>query len=131
MKTSDIPSHVWFDQNLTIDKFKGFLSSKAPDESKNLFTGKSNNGTLLMHRLTNKADTKLARLSHFLLLGSERNKVRQQIKDLLTTQGIELTAEIRKALPSRFNNGNADKLLEALSGSWQVFEREINSDYKG
>jgi hypothetical protein len=114
MKPSGIPSHVRFDQNLTIDKFKDFLSSKALDESKNLFTGKSHNGILLMHRLTTKADTKLARLGHFFRLGSERNKVREEIKTLLSKEGIELTAEIRKALPSRFSNGNATELLAAL-----------------
>jgi hypothetical protein len=46
------------------------------------------------------------RLGHFLRLGSERNKVRQEIKSLLQDQGIELRVDIRKAMPSRFSNDN-------------------------
>ena len=124
MKTSNTPSHIKFDQNLTLDKLKDFLSSKAPDESKNLFAGKNNVGTLLMHRLTTKADTKLARLGHFLSLGSERNEARQQIKDLLKNNGIEVNDNIRKALPSRFSSGNATALLSAINSAPHGFPLE-------
>jgi len=119
MKSTDIPSHVRFDQSLSLDKLKDFLTSKAPDVSKNIFTGKTNNGTLLMHRLAKKDDTLLARLGHFFRLGSERNMVRQEIKKLLKTEGFDLTNDIRKALPSRFSNGNADSLLKAIKNTPQ------------
>jgi hypothetical protein len=69
---------------------------------------------LLLHRLPKKTDSALVRLGHFLRLGSERNQVRQEIKSFLKDQGIELTADIRKALPSRFNTGNAKALWTAL-----------------
>ena len=47
-------------------------------------------------------------------MGSEKNKVRQEIKSLLRDQGIELTADIRKAMPSRFSSGNDHKLYNAI-----------------
>ncbi len=95
-------------------------------ESNTLFTGKHNNGTLLLHRLPKKDDTRLARLGHFLRMGSERNQVREKIKDLLMSQGIELTPAIRKAMPSRFSNGNDYKLYEAIKAApCEVFLEKI------
>ena len=64
------------------------------------------------------------RLGHFLRLGSERNQAREKIKDLLSSQGVELTADIRKALPSRFSNGNATQLLSAINKAPRLFELE-------
>lgn len=112
MKTT--PSHVRLDDHFGIQKLDDFLKSKTPGESESLFTGKSNSGTLLLHRLPKKDDTRLVRFVHFLRLGSERNQVRQEIKSFLKDQGIELTNDIRKALPSRFNTGNAKALWNAM-----------------
>lgn len=115
MKTTQPPpSHVRLDSQFGIQKLDDFLKTKPPTESESLFTGKSNTGVLLLHRLPKKTDSALVRLAHFLCLGSERNQVRQQIKSFLKDQGIELTADIRKALPSRFNTGNANALWTAL-----------------
>jgi len=108
------PSHVRLDSQFGIQKLDDFLKTKSTTESESLFTGKSNTGVLLLHRLPKKTDSALVRLGHFLRLGSERNQVRQEIKSFLKDQGIELTADIRKALPSRFNNGNAKALWTAL-----------------
>lgn len=122
MKTTQAPpSHVRLDDQFGIQKLDDFLKTKPPTESESLFTGKSNTGVLLLHRLPKKTDSAqvktdnaLVRLAHFLCLGSERNQVRQEIKSFLKDQGVELTADIRKALPSRFNTGNAKALWTAL-----------------
>jgi hypothetical protein len=50
-------------------------------------------------------------------MGSERNQAREKIKNLLRSQGIELTPDIRKAMPSRFSNGNDHKLYEAIKAA--------------
>ncbi len=126
MNSSIKPTHIRLDQDLKIGHLRTFLNSKAPMESDTLFTGKSDSGTLLLHRLPKKDDTRLARLGHFLRMGSERNKVRQEIKSLLRDQGIELTADIRKAMPSRFSNGNATELLSSINKAPRIFERERN-----
>ena len=112
MKTP--PSHVRLDDQFGIQKFESFLKSNDPEESKAIFAGKSNLGVMLLHRLPSQSDSKLARLSYFLRFGSERNQVRQEIKSFLKDQGIELTRDIRKALPGRFSSGSATGLLEAL-----------------
>lgn len=112
MKTP--PSHVRLDDQFSIEKFESFLKSNNRQESKSIFAGKSNLGVMLLHRLPTQSDSKLARLSYFLRFGSERNELRQQIKEFLKDQGIELTSDIRKALPSRFSTGNATGLMEAL-----------------
>ena len=104
------------------------MFSKDPRESNTLFTGTSNSGTLLLHRLPSKDDPRLARLGHFLRLGTERNQVREKIKDLLRNQGIELTADIRKAMPSRFSNGNTTELLKAINNAPQLFRLEKISE---
>ena len=66
------------------------------------------------------------RLGHFLRLGSERNKVRQEIKSLLQDQGIELRVDIRKAMPSRFSNDNDNKLNKAIQADpCEVFLEKI------
>ena len=115
MKTTQAqPSHVRFDDQFGIQKLDDFLRTKPPTESESLFTGKSNTGVFLLHRLPKKTDSALVRLGHFLRFGSDRNQVREKIKDLLRSQGIALTNDIRKALPSRFNNGNAKALWTAL-----------------
>ncbi len=128
MNSTIKPTHIRLDQDLNIGDLRTFLHSKAPKESDTLFTGKSNSGTLLLHRLPKKDDTRLARLGHFLRLGSERNKVRQEIKNLLQNQGIDLTADIRKAMPSRFSNGNATELLRAINKAPRDFQRGINPE---
>jgi hypothetical protein len=114
MNSNIKPTHIRFDQDLNVDRLKTFLAARDDKESNTVFTGKSNNGTLLLHRLPRKDDTLLARLGHFLRMGSERNQVREKIKDLLRSQGIELTPDIRKAMPSRFSNGNDQKLYKAI-----------------
>jgi hypothetical protein len=115
MKTTPAPpSHVRLDDQFGIEKFESFLKSNDPKESKAVFAGKSNKAVMLLHRLPTQSDSKLARLSYFLRFGSERNELRQQIKEFLKDQGIELTAEIRKALPSRFSTGSATGLIDAL-----------------
>lgn len=114
MNSNFKPTHIRFDQDLNVDSLKTFLAATDSKESNTLFTGKHNNGTLLLHRLPRKDDTRLARLGHFLRMGSERNKVRQEIKSLLRSQGIEVTADIRKAMPSRFSSGNDHKLYNAI-----------------
>ena len=131
MDSINKPSHIRFDQDLNVDKLKIFLASRDSKESNTLFTGKSNNGTLLLHRLPRKDDTQLARLGHFLRMGSERIQAREKIKDLLKNQGIELTSDIRKAMPSRFSNGNATELLRAIKDAPRVFELEKISEEKG
>jgi hypothetical protein len=76
--------------------------------------------------LPKKDDTRLARLGHFLRFGSERNKVRQEIKSLLQDQGIELRVDIRKAMPSRFSNDNDNKLHKAIQAApCEVFLEKI------
>ncbi len=124
MNSTIKPTHIRLDQDLNIGDLRTFLHSKAPKESDTLFTGKSNSGTLLLHRLPEKDDSSLVRLGHFLRLGSERNQAREKIKDLLSSQGVELTADIRKALPSRFSNGNATELLSAINNAPRLFELE-------
>jgi hypothetical protein len=62
-------------------------------------------------------------------LGSERNQVRQEIKSFLKDQGVELTADIRKALPSRFNTGNAKALWTALKEA-PIEETKVSDDDK-
>jgi len=115
MKTTPAPpSHVRLDTQFGIEKFESFLKSNDPNESKTIFAGKSNLGVKLLHRLPTESDSKLARLSYFLRFGSERNELRQEIKGFLKAQGIALTADIRKALPSRFSTGSATALMEAL-----------------
>ena len=71
----------------------------------------------MLHRLPRKDDSRLARLGHFLRMGSERNQAREKIKDLLRNHGIELTPDIRKAMPSRFSNGNDYKLYKAIQAA--------------
>jgi len=123
MKTSSPkPSHVFLDNRLGIEKFESFLRSNDPNESKTIFAGKHKTGVMLLHRLPTQSDSKLARLGYFLRFGSERNQAREKIKDLLSSQGIELTADIRKALPSRFSNGNATQLLSAINKAPRLFE---------
>ena len=115
-----------------MDKLLTFLKQKGDTESKNIFAGThQHSGVSLLHRQPTQSDGKLARLSYFLRFGSERNEARQQIKIFLEREGIELTADIRKALPSRFSNGNAEKLLEAIQKAHQSVIREINPDYTG
>jgi len=115
MKTTPAPpSHVRLDTQFGIEKFESFLKSNDPNETKAIFAGKSNLGVKLLHRLPTQSDSKLARLSYFLRFGSERNELRQQIKGFLKDQGIALTADIRKALPSRFSTGSATGLIDAL-----------------
>ena len=128
MNSNFKPTHIRFDQDLSVDRLKTFLAATDGKESNTLFTGKSNKGTLLLHRLPSKDDTRLARLGHFLRLGTERNKVREKIKDLLRNQGIELTADIRKAMPSRFSNGNTTELLKAINNAPQLFRLEKISE---
>jgi hypothetical protein len=124
MKSTNKPTHIRLEQDATIYDLKLFLNFKAKNESNTLFTGKGNNGTLLLHRLPEKDDSSLVRLGHFLRLGSERNQAREKIKDLLSSQGIELTDDIRKALPSRFSNGNATELLSAINKAPRLFKLE-------
>jgi hypothetical protein len=115
MKTTPAPpSHVRLDTKFGIEKFESFLKSNDPNETKAIFAGKSNLGVMLLHRLPTESDSKLARLSYFLRFGSERNELRQEIKGFLKDQGIALTADIRKALPSRFSTGSATGLIDAL-----------------
>ena len=126
MNSNFKPTHIRFDQDLNVDSLKTFLAATDSKESNTLFTGKHNNGTLLLHRLPRKDDTLLARLGHFLRMGSERNQVREKIKDLLRSQGIELTPDIRKAMPSRFSNGNDYKLYQAINAApCEVFLEKI------
>ena len=126
MNSNFKPTHIRFDQDLSVDRLKTFLAATDGKESNTLFTGKSNKGTLLLHRLPSKDDTRLARLGHFLRMGSERNQAREKIKDLLRSQGIELTPDIRKAMPSRFSNGNDQKLYKAIQAApCEVFLEKI------
>lgn len=111
------PTHIRFDQDLDVDRLKTFLAATDGKESNTLFTGKDKNGTLLLHRLPRKDDTQLRRLGHFLRMGSERNQLREKIKDLLKSQGIELTPDIRKAMPSRFSSGDDNKLYKAIKAA--------------
>jgi len=126
MNSNFKPTHIRFDQDLNVDRLKTFLAATGSKESNTLFTGKHNNGTLLLHRLPRKDDTRLARLGHYLRMGSERNQIREKIKDLLRSQGIELTPDIRKAMPSRFSNGNDYMLYEAIKAApSEVFLEKI------
>ena len=111
------PTHIRIDQDLVVDRLKTFLATTDGKESNTLFTGKDKNGTLLLHRLPRKDDTLLRRLGHFLRMGSERNQLREKIKDLLKNQGIELTPDIRKAMPSRFSSGDDNKLYKAIKAA--------------
>ena len=128
MNSNFKPTHIRFDQDLDVERLKTFLAATDCKESNTIFTGKRNDGTLLLHRLPRKDDTLLARLGHFLRMGSERNKVRQEIKSLLQNQGIELTADIRKAMPSRFSSGNDHKLYDAIRYAPREFDREKNPE---
>lgn len=112
MKT--LPSHIRLDNQFSIQKLEDFLKSNDPNESKAIFAGKNTLGVMLLHRLPTQSDNQLARLGYFLRFGSERNQVRQEIKSFLKDKGIELTADIRKALPSRFSAGSAKGLMDAL-----------------
>ncbi len=107
-------SHVRIDKELSIKDFESFLKNKGSGESKSFFAGKTHLGNFLLHRLPKEADGKLARLGYFLSHSAERHTVRQQLKEFLTDKNIVLTADIRKALPSRFSSGNADGLLKAI-----------------
>lgn len=113
MKPTTI-SHVRMDKNLSIQDFENFLKPRDPKESKDFFAGKTHLGVFLLHRLPKDADSKLARLAYFLGHGAERAAVRHEIKSFLKDKHIEITSDIRKALPSRFSSGNSAALLKAM-----------------
>ncbi len=110
-------SHVRLDQNLRIQDFERFLKTTGSGESREFFAGKTHLGHFLLHRLPAESNGKLARLAYFLSHGAERQAVRKQVKEFLADKHIELTADIRKALPSRFSSGSASGLLKAMQAA--------------
>jgi hypothetical protein len=80
---------------------------------------KNENGKIIFYRASNKSMT-AGSLSEHLSFMPERQAARNEIKRMLKQSGIEITHEIKKAMPSIKHQGDANSLLALLLDNKEI-----------
>lgn len=95
-----------------------FLETGRTGHSPQVYTGLDpDKGTSVMYRVKSSQDGRLAKLLHFVSMFPERAKMRAEIKTLLKANGVEITNDIKKALPNSISLGNSIKLAKQIRAS--------------
>ncbi len=89
-----------------------------------LYTEKAADGTVNLYRTKSESDTVINRALHRFNAHSAdaRELVRAKIIDVLTQSGLEITEDIRKALPSKTKLGNTTMLRDAIANEKYRFD---------
>lgn len=80
---------------------------------------KTENGKIIFYRAANNSKT-AGNLSEHLSLAPERQSARNEIKRMLKQSGVEITHEIKKAMPSFKHQGDANSLLVLLLDNKEI-----------
>ncbi len=110
-------------QTRALDRLQNLL--KDDDKlSGSLYAMKEADGTVNLYRTDAKDDTVVNRALHRFNAHSAdaRELVRTKIMDVLQQNGIDITADIRKALPSKTKLGNTAALHDAIANAKFQFD---------
>lgn len=114
------------DPAVALSRLQNLLADQPGKEkmSGTLYAEKAADGTVNLYRVNSETDTKLNRALHRFNTHSAdaRELVRAKIINVLQETGLEITADIRKALPSKTKLGNTAALRDAIANEKYKFD---------